>query len=167
MMRSFIIVLMIITFFVAARAEDHVPQRKMSITISPFHLLNPVLHVTGELRLANKISAAAILGGGMISEENKSYGTWEVGGQFRYYLFGSFTHGLMLGVDTGYIHVDGKLDFPVDYNVGVRAGIFVGYKITTKTGFTFEMQIGPQYVRESANNTELQTLENLKIGQSF
>ncbi|MFH1230068.1 MAG: hypothetical protein V1709_01085 [Planctomycetota bacterium] len=159
---------MIIAFAVAARAEDQAPWHKVSITISPFHLVNPVLQVTGELRLANKISAAAILGGGQVQDENdKSYGVWEVGGQFRYYLLGSFTHGLMLGADAGYIHVAGQLDSPIDYYVGIRTGIFVGYKIVTKRGFTFEVQIGPQYVRKSANNTELQTLENLKVGWSF
>ena len=167
MMRSFITVLTIIAFSVAARAEDQAPQHKVSITISPFHLFSPVLHVTGELRLANKIGAAAILGGGLVSEEDKSYGTWEVGGQFRYYLLGSFTHGLMLGADVGYLHVAGQHDFPMEYCVGARAGIFVGYKITTKMGFTFEVQLGPQYVRESANNAEWQTLENLKVGWSF
>ncbi len=167
MKRSCIIVLTIIAFSVAARAEDQAPQRKVSITISPFHLLSPVLHVTGELRLAKKIGAAAILGGGWVSENDKSYGTWEVGGQFRYYLLGSFTHGLMLGADAGYIHVAGKLDSPMDYFVGVRAGTFVGYKIVTKNGFTFEVQFGPQYVRESANNAEWQTLTNLKVGWSF
>ncbi len=167
-MRLFFFVLLIIAFSIVVRAEDQVPQHKVSITISPFHLLNPVLQVTGELRLANKIGAVAILGGGMVSDENdKNYGVWEVGGQFRYYLLGSFTHGLMLGADAGYIHVAGQLDSPIDYYVGIRAGIFVGYKIATKRGFTFEVQIGPQYVRKSANNTELQTLENLKVGWSF
>jgi hypothetical protein len=167
MMRSFITVLTIIAFSVAARAEDQAPQHKVSITISPFHLFNPVLQVTGELRLANKIGAAAILGGGLVSEEDKSYGAWEVGGQFRYYLLGSFTHGLMLGADAGYLHVAGQLDFPMAYCVGVRAGTFVGYKIATKIGFTLDVQIGPQYVRESANNAEWQTLANLKVGWSF
>ncbi|MBI4651764.1 hypothetical protein HY745_10870 [Candidatus Desantisbacteria bacterium] len=167
MMRAFIIVLMIIAFSVAVCAGEKVQQRKVSITISPFHLLSPVLHLTGELRITDKISAAAILGGGQVSEEGKNYDEWEAGYQFRYYLIGSFTHGLMLGADTGYIHVSGKLDSPMDYYVGVRAGVFAGYKIVTKRGFTFEVQIGPQYVRESASHTELQTLENLKIGWSF
>ena len=167
MMRSFITVLTIIAFSVAARAEDQAPQHKVSITISPFHLFSPVLHVTGELRLANKIGAAAILGAGLVSEEDKSYGTWEVGGQVRYYLLGSFIHGMMLGADAGYIHVAGKLNSPMAYYVGVRAGTFVGYKIATKIGFTLDVQYGPQYVRESANNAEWQTLENLKVGWSF
>ncbi|MFH1707179.1 MAG: hypothetical protein ABIF71_04600 [Planctomycetota bacterium] len=167
MMRSFLALLTIIAFSVAARAGDQAPQPKVSITISPFHFVNPYLQVTGELRLADKIGAAAIVGGGMVSEENKSYGAWEVGGQFRYYLLGSFTHGLMLGADIGYMHIAGQLDNPMDYFVGVRAGAFAGYKIATKRGFTFDVQFGPQYVRESADNAEWQTLTNLKVGWSF
>lgn len=36
-----------------------------------------------------------------------------------------------------------------------------------KSGFTVEAQIGPVYVRENADNSELQTLLNLKVGWSF
>jgi hypothetical protein len=167
MMRSMITVLTIIAFSTAARAEDQPPQHKVSITISPFHLFYSYVQVTGELRLAKKFSAALILGGGVVSEEDKNYDAWEVGGQFRYYLLGSFTHGLMLGADAGYLHINGQLDDPMAYFVGVRAGAFVGYKIATKMGLTFEVQFGPQYVRESANNAEWQTLTNLKVGWSF
>ncbi len=166
-MRSFIAVLTIIAFSVAARAEEQAPQYKVSVTISPFHLVNPILQVTGELRLADKIGAAAILGGGVVSEEDRSYGIWDVGGQLRYYVLGSFTHGLMLGADAGYVHVAGQLDSPMEYFVGTRAGIFAGYKIATKSGFTFDVEFGPQYVRENANNAEWQTLTNLKVGWSF
>jgi len=36
-----------------------------------------------------------------------------------------------------------------------------------KIGFTAEAQIGPVYVRENADNAELQTLINFKVGWSF
>ena len=168
MMRSFITVLTIIAFSVAARAEDQAPQHKVSITISPFHLLCPELHLTGELRLAPKMSIAAILGAGRITDEGKRSSIWEVGGQFRYYLFGSFTHGMMLGVDAGYIDVDTQIENPIAYLVGAHAGGFVGYKFSMKNGFTAEIQIGPIYLwGESAETSELQTLENFKVGWLF
>jgi hypothetical protein len=107
------------------------------------------------------------VGGGSVSEEGKRYSVWEVGGQFRWYLLGSFTHGLMLGAHAGYLHASGQLESPTSYYVGTQAGAFVGYKIAMKAGFTFDVQFGPMYVRESATNAELQTLANLKVGWSF
>ena len=166
-MRLFTAFMLFFTFFVSVHAGEDASQHNVSITISPFHLLNPELHLTGELRLAAKMSAAAMLGAGMVTDDDKRYGIWEVGGQFRYYLPGSFIHGMMLGADVGYVDVNGQMEHPMAYYVGARAGAFLGYKITIKTGFTVEAQYGPVYVRENANNSELQTLINLKVGWSF
>jgi hypothetical protein len=169
MMRLFIIFILIIAFSNAARADDQAPQHKVSILISPFHLIgDPVLQITDEWRLAKKIGGAVILGGGQVSDtNNKSRNAWEVGGQFRYYLLGSFIHGMILGTEVGYLHVSGNY-FPMDnYYIGARAGIFIGYKIAFKFGFTLDLGWGPEYVYHNANNTELQTLINLKVGWSF
>ncbi len=167
-MRSFIAFILFFTFCVSAGAEEDSSKHNMSITISPFHLLCPELHLTGELRLAPKMSIAAILGAGRITDEGKRSSIWEVGGQFRYYLFGSFTHGMMLGVDAGYIDVDTQIKNPIAYLVGAHAGGFVGYKFSMKNGFTAEIQIGPIYLwGESAETSELQTLENFKVGWLF
>ena len=167
MMRLLTSLILLLTIFVSVRAREDAARYRMSITISPFHLFNPELHLTGELRLAPKISAAAMLGAGMVTDEGKSYGIWEAGGQFRYYLIGSFTHGLMLGADVGYIDVNGRMKNPMAYYVGARAGAFLGYKIALKNGFSVEAQYGPLYVWENADNSELQTLINFKVGWSF
>ena len=167
-MRSFIAFTLFFTFCVSAGAEEDSSKHNMSITISPFHLLCPELHLTGELRLAPKMSVAAILGAGRITVEGKRSSIWEVGGQFRYYLLGSFTHGMMLGADAGYIDVDTQIENPIAYLVGAHAGGFVGYKFSMKNGFTAEIQIGPIYLwGESAETSELQTLENFKVGWLF
>ena len=166
-MRSFTAIMLLLTIIVPVQAGEDVPQYRMSITISPFHLFNPELHLTGELKLAPKMSVAAMLGAGMVTDEGKSYIIWEAGGQFRYYLLGSFSHGLMLGAETGYIDVDDQMENPMAYYVGARAGVFLGYKITTKIGFTAEAQYGPLIVWENAENSELQTLINFKIGWSL
>ena len=166
-MRLFTAFMLFFTFFVSVHAGEDASQHNVSITISPFHLLNPELHLTGELRLAAKMSAAAMLGAGMVTDDDKRYGIWEVGGQFRYYLLGSFIHGMMLGADVGYVDVNGQMEHPMAYYVGARAGAFLGYKITIKTGFTVEAQYGPVYVRENADNSELQTLINFKVGWSL
>jgi hypothetical protein len=41
-----------------------------------------------------------------VTSEGESSFIWEAGGQFRFYLLGSFAHGLMLGADSGYAYVN-------------------------------------------------------------
>jgi len=167
-MRRLLMAFMLLSpIFISVHAEENATPYTKSVTISPFHLLNPELHLTGELRLTPKMSTAATLAAGRVTDEDKSYNIWEVGGQFRYYLLGSFTHGMMLGADVGYVDVNGQMENPMAYYVGARAGGFLGYKIAFKVGFTIEAQFGPIYVWENADNSELQTLINLKIGWSF
>jgi len=156
-----------LAFTILSHAAEDSVQNRSAITISPLHLLNPVLHLTDELRLARKIGVAVMVGAGAVSEEGRYYGTWEIGGQFRWYPLVSFTHGMMLGTDTGYIDVLGDLEDPMAYCVGMRAGVLVGYKLALRAGFTMEVQIGPQYVWEDVDNAGLQTLPGLRVGWSL
>lgn len=160
--------MLILALPVSAHGGKASSDRDVSITISPFHLLNPELHVTGEFRLAPKMSVSAMLGAGRITDEGRTCNIGEAGGQIRYYPLGSFSHGMMLGVDAGYVDIDARIENPIAYLVGVRAGGFIGYKYSTKIGFTAEFQIGPIYLwGESEDTSELQTLLNLKVGWSF
>lgn len=168
MKRVFTAFILLFTFSVLAYAGEVDSNHNVSITISPLHLLNPEIHVTGELRVAPKMSVAAMLGAGRITDEGKRSGIWEVGGQFRYYLIGSFTHGIMLGADAGYVDVNAQIENPIEYLAGAHAGGFLGYKYSMKSGFTAEVQIGPVYLwGKNAETSELQTLHNFKVGWSF
>jgi hypothetical protein len=168
MWRSLMAFMLLSPIFISVHADEIATPYHKSVTLSPFHLLNPELHVTGELRLARKMSVSATLGAGRITDEGRTCNIREAGGQFRYYLLGSFAHGMMLGADAGYVDMDAKIENPIAYLVGVRAGGFIGYKYSTKIGFAAEIQIGPIYLwGESADTSELQTLFNLKIGWSF
>lgn len=148
-------------------AQDEPPPRKVAITLSPLHLLNPELHVTGEVRLAPRLSTAASLGAGRITEERQTYRIWEVGGQLRVYLLGAFSQGLMLGADLGYVDVNGQPEGAMEMLLGTRAGAFLGYKKTLKAGFTVEAQLGPVRVWGNADDAEWQTLSRLNVGWSF
>lgn len=148
-------------------AQETSPSDRVSVTISPLHLLNPQLHVTGEVRLAPRVSTAAMLGGGNVTEEEQTYRIREVGGQVRYYVLGSFSHGMMLGADVGYVDVDGQPEGAMEMLVGTRAGGFLGYKLILKRGFTAEVQLGPVYVWGNAGNSGWQTLHGLRLGWSF
>jgi hypothetical protein len=109
-----------------------------------------------------------MLGAGRVTDEGTTSTIWEAGGQFRYYLLGSFVHGMMVGADAGYVDVDTRIANPITYLVGAHAGGFLGYKFSMRLGFTAETQIGPVYLwGESAETSELQTLVNLKVGWSF
>jgi hypothetical protein len=149
------------------QAQDEPSPRAVSVTVSPFHLLNPQLHVTGEVRLAPRVGAAAVLAAGRVTDEEETYRIWEAGGQLRYYLLGSFTQGMMIGVDVGHVDVNGQMANPMEYLVGTRAGGFIGYKITGSSGFTAEVQLGPVHVWGDGDTSEWQTLHNLKLGWSF
>jgi len=165
-----IVAVLFLLFFSSGlvHAEKGVSDHNLSITICPFRLFNPELHLTGEFRLAPKMSVAAMLGAGQITFENETSYIWEVGGQFRYYLFGSFTHGMMIGADAGYVYINDRIEDPISYLAGTHAGGFLGYKYSMKIGFTIELQLGPVYLwGRSADTSELQTLAYLKIGWSF
>lgn len=167
-MRLFIAFMLLFTFFLSVYAEEDASQHNVSLTISPLHLFNPELHLTGELRLTSKMSVAAMLGAGKITDEGKTCNIWEGGGQFRYYLLGSFAHGMMIGAHIGYVDMDPQVENPIAYLVGVHAGGFLGYKFSMKAGFTAELQIGPVYLwGKTAGTSELQTLQALKVGWSF
>jgi hypothetical protein len=148
-------------------AQETPPSHRVSITISPLHLLSPQLQVTSEVRLAPRLSMAAMLGGGNVTEEEETYRIWEIGGQVRYYVLGSFSHGMMLGADVGYVDVNGQPEGAMEMLVGTRAGGFLGYKLILKSGFTAEVQLGPVYVWGNAGDSELQTLHSLKLGWSW
>ncbi len=163
--------------------------RRVSLTFSPIHLFFPVLEVTGEVRVARKLGLAVLGGYGSITSEREpgdSTGSltarvFELGAQARYYVVGSFDHGMQLGAELLYVHLDdAKKGSIVGSGQGVGFGPFVGYKIATRVGFTFDGQVGFQYVgvRAEAHDTEssdsaeasdsaIVPLFNANIGWSF
>jgi len=168
-MKRLCIVFILLTLSISTYAGEAASGYNVSITISPFRLLNPELFLTGELRLTPKMSIASMLGAGWVTDEGETHSIWEATGQFRYYLIGSFCHGMMIGTDAGYVGAGGgQMASAAMYLVGIHAGGFLGYKLAMKNGFTAEAQIGPVYVwGETKDTTELQTLINFNVGWSF
>ena len=156
-----------------ATSSDDV-QHDVSITFSPIHLTIPVFEVTGEYRLADKMGVAFIGGGGTVDGVTLI----EAGAQFRYYVLGSFVHGAQLGAEVLYLHADGS-DATVEVTgQGFGLGPFAGYKIATNLGFTFDAQVGAQYIlatadassgsaQASAEDSDIIVLLNLNVGWSF
>ena len=176
-------------FFInVAHANPNSPQSNhTTITISPLHLLLPVLEVTGEFKLSEKMSAAAIAGIGTTTVEvssisgtnQESYQTIELGAQYRYYLTGNFNGGIQLGFELLYVTVDRDEDDDVSATgEGFAMGPFIGYKYVSSSGFTFDSQLGIQNVvggaEASSGSASAETedsaivpLLNLNIGWSF
>lgn len=152
------------------------PNYATSVTLSPLHLLLPVVEVTAEHRLLDALSMALIAGAGM----SGGYNAVDFGVSARSYPIGSFVHGVQLGLEGTITSVFGN-------NRGVSAtgktlsgGVFLGYKMATHVGFTFEVQGGVQYLVVSASSASqsgevvslaqdpgLAPLINANLGWSF
>jgi hypothetical protein len=162
------------------------PARRVSLTISPIHLLFPVFELNVEVRLVDHLSIAAIGGYGSITLENSlgegtTFDVYEVGGQITGYPLKSF-ESLQLGAEFLYAHVssdDINETSTTGVGIGYAIGPFIGYKLMTDGGFTFVVQGGVQYFNASAQaeNTSgnsaqeeekhVIALLNLNLGWSF
>jgi hypothetical protein len=154
------------------------PLRIVSVTISPLHLLSPILELTGEYRALDKLGVAVVAGAGKVSDSSGvtpiSATALELGAQARYYVLGDFRHGMQLGAELLYLHLS-DAHVSID-GEGVAVGPFVGYKFTADVGFTFDTQLGVEYVGAramssatggSASGSRYIPLLNINVGWSF
>ena len=172
-----------------ASATDH--GHSLSITNSPLHLVSPgMVEMTGEYAINRKLGAALIGGYGQATLERGDEDTndvveddvtiYEAGAQVRYYLVGSFDHGMQVGAEAFYMRIDGFSDGDVSGEAsGFGVGPFIGYKKTARFGLTFDMQVGYQYfaaqatARDEDGNssdgsaTDSGLLLNLNLGWAF
>ena len=153
------------------------PRHVFSLTISPIHLFLPVVELTGEARVHDKIGVALVGGAGKYTDPNNSSlsaSVWEAGGQVRAYVVGDFRHGMQLGGEVLYLHLDSTTLAAT--GEGLAIGPFLGYKIATDVGFTFDAQLGFEHISSRAKSTtgpEMASgksfipLLNLNVGWSF
>ena len=129
--------------------------RKFTVMWAPLRALFGLAEFTVEYRLADKLGVSLELGAGRRTVDFDAMtsvkGTeLEGGAQVRYYVLGSYTHGMELGAELLDEYV--TFDEPLPGNVvgvaagGVTAGAFAGYKVATNVGFTFEAQLGARYL---------------------
>ena len=140
--------------------------RRHSITISPYHVVSPIIEITGEYKVAPKTGMAAIVGFGSVDvtvyEGNLNWShhtltAFELGASLRYYLIGDFDHGMQIGAEMLYAHVAGTFDRYEAEGVGsgLAFGPFVGYKVAFGFGLTLELQGGAQYLISRARASSL------------
>jgi hypothetical protein len=165
-----------------ARADDD--GHHISLTISPLHLVLPVAEFTVEGRIVDSIGLAGILGLGSVTGEyddgtTETFFAYELGGQFRYYLLGDFDHGMQIGLEALFVGVDTEIESVQAIGNGLAVGPFIGYKIAIDAGFTFDAQLGIQYLAikaeasdasgtsATASEKRVIPLLNLNLGWSF
>jgi hypothetical protein len=152
----------------------------VSLTISPLHLIGPIVELTGEFKMEDDIGVAAVVGVGSL----EGFSVFEVGGQFNYYVIGSFQHGMQLGAEMLYISLsDDYRNTDVDISAvgrGLAVGPYLGYKVAAGFGLTFNLQAGVYAslmkasaeddmsgARASASGSSGGLLLNLNLGWSF
>ena len=158
--------------------------RSVSLTISPLHLILPLVELMGDFRVLDKLSIAAILGFGTVQltggfEEERAT-VFEAGTQIKFYAIGDFDHAMQLGLEALYIHVSATLDASgvTGTGSGLAIGPFIGYKWIASFGLTIDVQLGAQLAgifaeasdgttTEEESTTEFIPLLNLNFGWSF
>jgi len=180
-----LVALIVVAGTSSALADDDDVQHNYSITISPVHLALPVAELTAEFRVTDQTGVAALIGAGKATTTDSlgnedTFDVYEAGASFRYYMLGSFIHGMQLGAEVLYAYVSGSEGTVSGTGEGLVAGPFVGYKVATNVGFTFDAQLGVQVglIQAEAEDSSdgdsaededsaLIPLLNINIGWSF
>jgi hypothetical protein len=174
MSKTSMVLLVLLASLRTARAEE-LPS--VAVTVSPVHLILPVAELTAELRLANRIGVAVILGAGSVRETltDTRIRVYEGGASFRYYVTGSFRSGLQLGGEALYVFAstDETTTMTTVAAEGLGLSPFAGYKWTHRSGITLEGQVGATFIviREKGGSMEeekdIGPMLNLNFGYSF
>lgn len=183
--RAAAILISLATLFVAPSAFAASPT-SIAVTVSPLHLIIPLIEVTGEFRLLDQVSVAGIVGAGRIqgtsAGANIDLTLFEIGVQGRYYVLGNFNSGLQLGVEAMQIGVaGGASNGTTEVSAkgrGLSLGAFAGYKHTFGFGLVLDGQLGYSSIIVAASGSSGSTtastsessrspLLNLNIGWAF
>jgi hypothetical protein len=148
------------------------------VTISPLHLTvsDPRAHrrVSRARQARRRRRRRRRQGQRLVGGDPNLRHALELGAQACYYVLGDFRHGMQLGAELLYLHLS-DAHVSID-GEGVAVGPFVGYKFTADVGFTFDTQLGVEYVGAramssatggSASGSRYIPLLNINVGWSF
>jgi hypothetical protein len=163
------------------------PTRYVSLTLSPLHLFLPMFEPMLEVRITDLVGVSAIGGIGRVKVSanttdnpdlvNETLTVYEGGLQLSLYPLEDF-ESLVLGGEMLYVDVSGNVENIEGSASGLGVGPFVGYKAITRSGFTFLVQGGVEYVAvhaeatdgtvsDTSNDSNWILLLNLNLGWSF
>lgn len=151
------------------------PLPSTSITLSPVHLILPIIEASAEFRLGRKLGVMGILGFGRVDE----FSAFEIGAQGRFYLLGDFASGLNIALEAMYIGIETMPDVEVRGAAeGLAIGPLIGYKWVSSAGFTVDLQAGAEVMVVNAEassggstamsqSDDILPVLNLNLGWSF
>ena len=174
--------LVFICFFVSVSKVSAADTNTLSI--SPFHLLLPVVELTLESDIAKDMSLTGILGYGWITDTDingsrTKVNIFEAGAQYRYYPSGDTHKGMHLGLEGLYVRPSFNDNSIKVKGSGFALGPFVGYKWAPDSGEVYDLQIGYQRMiakveakddvgnQAEASSTDGFVLFNFNIGFRF
>ncbi|MBA2663123.1 MAG: hypothetical protein H0U74_12575 [Bradymonadaceae bacterium] len=155
-----------------------------SLTASPVLLIIPLVELTLELSIIEKLGVAGIVGFGRITaeptgfSEGRTYTALEFGAQVNYYILDRFD-GLHVGLEGLAMRISTSDDGGASGSaLGFNAGPYLGYKFIASFGLTFVAQLGYAVglVKASASDGDQTAsasssgngpLLNLNLGWSF
>lgn len=124
-------------------ALDTKPEKRLTVSVSPLHLMAPVAEVTGEYAVSEDFGVAGIAG---VGGRDGAY-MLGFGAQAIWYATGDFQQGFQVGGELIYNEVGASWR---GHSVALLGGLglapFVGYKVSSVEGFTGIIQAGPQFI---------------------
>ena len=155
------------------------PLPRYALTFSPVYLAVPMGQVSAEVRVRDKVGIGAVAGIGWLTFDASPVKShlllYQLAAQGRYYVLGNFRHGLQLGAQVAYLRLASPFQNQVQLSSdALGLAPFVGYKYTMKVGFTFETQLGYEFLlargtfdRESTQAGASVLLFDIRVGWSF
>ena len=182
-MRKIFITLVIVLAATALQAQPASENtRKNAISISPIHLMLPVVLINYSYGVTDKIAVSPSIGYGKvpISEgSSDKFDVWDLRLGVEYYFYGSAIAGFFAGPRFEYVYVSGTTSENV---VGTGAGgslqALIGYHWVWNPGIFLDIKLGGGYMivkAEAEDSTTKATAEeknfhaviDLNIGWAF
>ncbi len=134
-------------------------KRGVTLAVSPFDLVHPIVRLQGEVRVSKNEGMAVQVG---LGEVDKQFG-FAIGAQYSWYAIGDFNHGIQLGGLAMYSNSSNALTTRKSIGRGVAMGPVVGYKFVAPFGLSVAATAGPMALR-FINETPVQNGTYIESG---
>ncbi len=138
--------ILIALLFVAHTLTAQEPQR-VSIVLSPLELINPVVRLVGEFKVARTHGIGPDVAVGAIDQVF----VFAIGAQYAWYMVGDFDHGMQLGASLRYSQSNDEENGITSVGRGIALGPIIGYKYVAPFGLTIGLNGGLLFMRLNAN----------------
>lgn len=141
-----VVVLVLGFVLLSANVNAGEPPTRVSIVLSPLELVEPVVHVVGEFRVARTHGIGPDVAVGSIDGAF----VWALGGQYAWYCIGDFEHGMQLGASLRYLQSNETQAGISSVGRAIAIGPMVGYKYVAPFGLTLGLNGGVMFTSMNA-----------------